>query len=179
MRLSSGRGPLLTVMIEPAGTCIPSRFSPMVSIAIVSTFSRNCFPLSTGMSEYYHVRGEKGSRFSPDSIAHHINLLGVDLPCYVLENGQRVVGRTSFTEMLTGIKAGGGLEKYLAVEPLKPFIPLDEVLEKMVPFRLPEVEGLQRHVKGLPADLLIDICKGFMAALEASTHPDSPYPKRS
>ena len=106
-----------------------------------------------------------------------LNLLGVDLPCYVLENGQRVVGRTSFTEMLTGIKAGGGLEKYLGVEPLKPFIQLDEVLEKMVPFRLPEVEGLQRHVKGLPADLLIDISKGFMAALEASTHPDSPYPK--
>src|SRR5687768_1070307 len=46
-----------------------------------------------------------------------LNLLGVDLPCYVLENGQRVVGRTSFTEMLTGIKAGGGLEKYLGVEP--------------------------------------------------------------
>src|SRR4051794_5264911 len=36
-----------------------------------------------------------------------LNLLGVDLPCYVLENGERVVGRTSFTEMLTGIKAGG------------------------------------------------------------------------
>jgi len=106
-----------------------------------------------------------------------LNLLGVELPCYVLENGQRVVGRTSFTEMLTGIKAGGGLEKYLGVEPLKPFIPLDQVLEKMVPFRLPEVEGLQRHVKGLPADLLIDICKGFMAALEASTHPDAGYPK--
>jgi hypothetical protein len=47
----------------------------------------------------------------------------------------------------------------------------------MVPFRLPEVEGLQRHVKGLPADLLIDICKGFMTALEASTHPDSKFPK--
>lgn len=106
-----------------------------------------------------------------------LNLLGVDLPCYVLDNGMRVVGRTSFTEMLTGIKAGGGLEKYLGVEPLKPFIPLDEVLEKMVPFRLPEVEGLQRHVKGLPADLLIDICKGFMTALEASTHPDSKFPK--
>lgn len=30
------------------------------------------------------------------------------------------------------------LEKYLGVEPLKPFIPLGKVLEKMVPFRLPE-----------------------------------------
>ncbi len=106
-----------------------------------------------------------------------LNLLGVELPCYVLDNWQRVVGRTSFTEMITGIKGGGGLEKYLGVEPLKPFISLTEVLERMVPFRLPEVEGLQRHVKGLPADLLIDICKGFMSALEASTHPNSGYPK--
>jgi hypothetical protein len=44
-------------------------------------------------------------------------------------------GRTSFTEMITGIKGGGGLEKYLGVEPLKPFISLEEVLERMVPFR--------------------------------------------
>jgi len=42
-----------------------------------------------------------------------------------------------------------------------------------VAFRLPEVEGLERHVKGLPTDLLIDICKGFMAALQASAAPGS------
>jgi hypothetical protein len=63
------------------------------------------------------------------------------------------------------------------VEALKPFIPLNDVLEKMVPFRLPEVEGLERQVKGLPADLLIDICKGFMAALESSFRTDYRGPK--
>jgi hypothetical protein len=31
----------------------------------------------------------------------YLTLLGVDLPCYVLNNGQRVIGRTSMTEMLT------------------------------------------------------------------------------
>jgi len=60
------------------------------------------------------------------------------------------------TEMLTGIKGGGGLEKYLGVNPLKPFIDLENVLERMRSFRLPEVEGLDRQVKGLPADLAID-----------------------
>lgn len=105
-----------------------------------------------------------------------LNLVGTELPCYVLDTGQRVIGRTSFTEMLTGIKGGGALEKYLGVESLKPFIPLDQVLERMVPFRLPEVEGLERQVKGLPADALIDICKGFMQALEAAYTgaPDAP-----
>ena len=106
-----------------------------------------------------------------------LSLVGTELPCYVLSNGQRVVGRTSFTELLTGIKGGGALEKYLGVEAFKTFIPLDEVLEKMVPFRLPEVEGLERQVKGLPADVLIDICKGFMGALEASYRGDAITPK--
>jgi len=37
----------------------------------------------------------------------------------------------------------------------------------VVAFELEDVEGLEKHVKGLPADLLIDICKGFVAALNA------------
>lgn len=41
----------------------------------------------------------------------------------------------------------------------------------MVPFRLPEVEGLERNVKGLPDDLVIDICRAFVSALENSFHP--------
>lgn len=102
-----------------------------------------------------------------------LNLVGLDIPCYVLDDGQRVIGRTSTTEMLTGIKGGGGLEKYLGVEALKPFINLDDVLEKMVVFRLPEVDGLNRQTKGLPADLLIDVCTGFVAALEAHSRPGS------
>lgn len=102
-----------------------------------------------------------------------LNVVGLEIPCYVLDNGMRVIGRTSATEMLTGIKGGGALEKYLGVAPLKPFIDLDLVLEKMVAFRLPEVEGLERNVRGLPADLLIDICNGFMSALEASAQPKS------
>jgi hypothetical protein len=106
-----------------------------------------------------------------------LDLLDLEIPCYVLEpTGQRVVGRTATTEMLTGIKGGGGLEKYLGVSPLKPFINLENVLEKMVAFRLPEVEGLERHVKGLPADLVIEICRGFVSALEASMRPNSKYP---
>jgi hypothetical protein len=37
------------------------------------------------------------------------------MPCYVLSDGRRVIGRTSATEMLTDIKGGGALEKYLGV----------------------------------------------------------------
>jgi hypothetical protein len=101
-----------------------------------------------------------------------LTLLNSEIPVYVLDDGRRVIGRTAATEMITGIKGGGALEKYLGVNSLKPFIDMNSVLEGMVPFRLPEVEGLDRAVKGLPADLLIEICRGFMSALEASSRPD-------
>lgn len=106
-----------------------------------------------------------------------LNLVGVDVPCYVLDDGQKIIGRTSATEVLTGIKGGGALEKYLGVKGLEPFIDKDLVLERLVPFRLLEVEGLDKAVKGLPHDLMIDVCQGFVAALQASLTPGSPHPK--
>lgn len=101
-----------------------------------------------------------------------LRVLDAEIPVYVLKDGQRIIGRTSATEVLTGIKGGGALEKYLGVNALKPFIDLDLVLEGMVPFRLPEVEGLEKDVKGLTTSAWIDICRGFVAALEASDRDD-------
>jgi hypothetical protein len=105
-----------------------------------------------------------------------LNLMNLEIPCYVLTNGQRVIGRTSATEMLTGIKGGGGLEKYLGVQGFKPFLDHDLVLEGFVSFRLPEVEGLETAVKGLPADLFIDLCRGLVAALDASVAGNAEPP---
>jgi hypothetical protein len=104
-----------------------------------------------------------------------LNIVGLEVPCYVLDNGIRVIGRTAATELLTGIKGGGALEKYLDVQALSPFINMDLVLERMIPFRIPEVEGLEKAVKGLPADLMIEICQAFVQALEASLGPGSNH----
>jgi hypothetical protein len=106
-----------------------------------------------------------------------LNIVGLEVPCYVLDNGTKIIGRTSATELLTGIKGGGALEKYIGVKALEPFIPIDLVLERLVPFRLLEVEGLEKAVKGLPADLMIEVCQGFVAALQATLDPKSPYPR--
>ena len=97
-----------------------------------------------------------------------LDLVGAEIPCYVLNTGQRVIGRTAYTESLTGIKGGGDLEKYLGVSSLKSFINMEMVLKGMVAFSLPEVEGLERNVKGLPTDLAIEIWRGFVKAIEAS-----------
>jgi hypothetical protein len=106
-----------------------------------------------------------------------LNIVGLEVPCYVLDDGQKIIGRTSATELLTGIKGGGALEKYIAVKALEPFINKDLVLERFVPFRLLEVEGLEKAVKGLPADLMIEVCQGFVAALQSSFDPNSKLPK--
>lgn len=106
-----------------------------------------------------------------------LNIVGLEVPCYVLDTGEKIIGRTSATELLTGIRGGGALEKYIGVKALEPFINNNLVLERMVPFRLAEVEGLEKAVKGLPADLMIEICQGFVAALQASFDPTSTHPK--
>jgi hypothetical protein len=106
-----------------------------------------------------------------------LNIVGLEVPCYVLDDGQKIIGRTSATELLTGIKGGGALEKYIAVKALEPFINKNLVLERFVPFRLLEVEGLEKAVKGLPADLMIEVCQGFVAALQSSFDPNSKLPK--
>lgn len=96
-----------------------------------------------------------------------LNLGQAELPVYVLSNGLRVIGRTKFTALISGIPAGGDLEKYLGVNNLKPYIDLEGVVDRMIPFRLPEVEGTGNEVKGLLSDCVIDVCTGYTKALEA------------
>ncbi|HEY5214388.1 MAG TPA: P63C domain-containing protein [Acidobacteriaceae bacterium] len=97
-----------------------------------------------------------------------LSLMNLEIPCYVLDTEERVIGRTATTEMLSGFKGQGDLEGYLRSQNLKPFINIEYVVANMVSFSLPEVEQLGRSVKGLPTDLLIEICRGLVQALEAS-----------
>jgi P63C domain len=97
-----------------------------------------------------------------------LNIMDIDLPCYVLDNGERVIGRVATTEMLSGFPGQGDLEGYLRSNNLKPYIDKDLVVARMVSFSLPEVQQLGREVKGLPTDLLIEVCRALVAALEAS-----------
>ena len=106
-----------------------------------------------------------------------LNIVGIDVPCYVLDNGEKIIGRVSATEVLTGIKGGGAFEKYLDVKALEPFIDRETVIQRLVAFRLLEVEGLGKAVRGLPSNLMIEVCQGFVAALQANFDPKSPYPR--
>jgi P63C domain len=100
-----------------------------------------------------------------------LNILGTIVPCYVLSNGQRVIGRTSTTEFLSQIPGGGGLETYLGASAFRDFINMSEFNDRVIAFNLPETERLEKNVKGLPADLIIDVFRGLVLALEASMNP--------
>lgn len=105
-----------------------------------------------------------------------MNIMGTDVPCYVLRDGQEIIGRTSATELLTGIKGGGSLEKTIGVNSLEPFINRDLVLERLVPFRLPEVDGLEKQVKGLPHDLIDRGVSGVVFRVPSIDGPEIAIP---
>jgi hypothetical protein len=107
-----------------------------------------------------------------------LDLMNRQMPCYVLDNGQRIIGRTAANEALTGIKGAGDFEKTISVKSLRPFLDSEEIVNELVAFSLPDVEGLGKDVKGMPADVFIDVCRAFVSALEASYNrpPDADYP---
>jgi len=102
-----------------------------------------------------------------------LKLGGAEIPVYVLSNGLKVLARIAATEALTGVKRQGDLESYIRVGSLREFIDMDSVLARMVIFGQDDVSMLNQTVKGLPSDLFIEICQGYVRALDASTNPES------
>lgn len=103
-----------------------------------------------------------------------LNLVGVKLPCYVLEDGQRIIGRAAANKLLTGTQSGK-FEQTISVRSLQPFIDAESIIDRFITFNAEGLEGLGVTLKGLPADVLIDICQGFVRALEA-TYSNRPIP---
>ena len=86
---------------------------------------------------------------------------GVEIPCYVLDNGKRVISRTGATDMLTEKKGGGNLESYIGVEVLKKYLP-EDLPGQMIDFIMPGV--VNKTVKGIEAETFLDICKAYIKA---------------
>jgi hypothetical protein len=87
--------------------------------------------------------------------------IGADgLPCYVLDDGRRVISRTGATSVLAGKKGGGQLEKYIAADALREYMP--DLAGAMVEFSIPEV--VNKTVRGLSAETFLDVCRGYLTA---------------
>ena len=88
-----------------------------------------------------------------------------EIPCYVLDDGRRVITRNAATSVLTDGKGGGNLESYLIVEGLRGFLPAG-FTEQMIEFFVPGVSGPQNATMGIPAESFIEICQAYVAAFE-------------
>jgi hypothetical protein len=88
--------------------------------------------------------------------------LSMGIPCFVLDDGRRVISRTGATSALTGLTGQGSFESYVGVGALAGYVP-DDLASEMIEFTIPEVT--HRTVKGLTAESFLNICTGYVQAL--------------
>lgn len=92
-----------------------------------------------------------------------LDLGGSELDVYVLSNGDRVVALNKVVRAISG-KEGGNLGEYIGVSALKPFIDKDLILGETREFSVP---GTQFRGRGITAEHFLDICRGYVAALQS------------
>lgn len=91
-----------------------------------------------------------------------LDVAGVEIPCYVLDDGRHVISRTGALHYLAGGGQGGGnLESYLRVDALKTFLPAD-LEHQFIDIDMPGV--VNKDVKALSGSGFIDICKAYSRA---------------
>lgn len=97
-----------------------------------------------------------------------LNLNGLIIPCYVLEDGTRVLSGRGMQEALKMVdnkegkqSAGTRLSRYLGQKSLKPFIFKDKTEDHFAPLIC--YDGNVK-VNGYEATVLIDICDGILEA---------------
>jgi hypothetical protein len=84
-----------------------------------------------------------------------------ELPCYVLDDGRRVITRTAALNFLTGGKGGGNIESYLRVKTLERFLPHD--LDEQF-FEISIAQVVNKTVQAMSASAFIDICRAYSRA---------------
>ncbi|MGH6846923.1 MAG: P63C domain-containing protein [Methylocella sp.] len=94
------------------------------------------------------------------------------IPCYVLEDGTRILSQRGLNEAF-GITHGGGIQdggqrtpRFIALKALEPFISKDLTAGIFDPIEFAAPHG-GRSVIGIPATALVDICNVWLKAREA------------
>ena len=83
----------------------------------------------------------------------------LEVPCFVLDDGRRVISRTGATNALTE-KSSSDLESYLRVEALKDYLP-QNIYDQMIEF---SIEGVIKTTRGVEAETFLEICKAYVTA---------------
>jgi hypothetical protein len=97
------------------------------------------------------------------------------IPCYVLENGERIFSLKGVVVALTGTE-GGQLSEYIKVQSIRPYLPAELIPAEngSIPALLSFDTGLTAFAKtaiGVPVERFIDICIAYSTALQESNSP--------
>ena len=152
-----GKGPSTVQYWSKAGR-IPPKWHPM----LMQLADREAISLSA--SDFIEAPGGELEPRTPTARWSGDLVIGENsLPCYVLDDGRRLISRTGATASLTGIKGGGALESYIRVAALRGYLP-DDFNEQMIEFTL---EGVtHKTVRGITAETFLDLCTAYVRALE-------------
>jgi transcriptional regulator with XRE-family HTH domain len=105
----------------------------------------------------------KEENFPPSPFAKYRGelMLGANpVDCYVLDNGDRVISMSATVRAIAN-REHGKLGDFIENKAIKPYINNELVLGKIVEFHIP---GIQFIGKGLPAEIFLDICNGYVTA---------------
>lgn len=118
------------------------------------------------------AEAKKVPKATHGSSDHPLKIGGVEIPCYVLEDGTRVLsqrGMLSGVGLSQGSSGGGGADRlgnFLAGKSISPFISNDLMVVITNPIRFRHSGG-GGVAFGYPATILPDICDAVLAAREA------------
>lgn len=102
---------------------------------------------------------------------HPLRIAGIEIPCYVVEDGRRVLQQTGLIGALnmshggSYSKGGDRLAKFATQERLKPFVSNELVDRTENPIRFRTTKGSLAY--GYEATVLADLCEAILAARSA------------
>jgi hypothetical protein len=114
--------------------------------------------------------------------ATHWGELEIDqstIPCYVLDDGQRVFSLKGIVVGLIGTK-GGQLAEYLKVSALRPFLPEDlkpaedGSIAALVKFDT-GAAAFSKYAWGFPVERFVDLCSAYSQALQEHAAADNEF----
>lgn len=96
-----------------------------------------------------------------------IHIGNIDLPCYVLEDGTRVLSQRGVNKALNRPEGGAGnLPSFIGLKSLNPFIPNDFIARVSEPIIFVPPRG-GSPANGIPASALPEICEIWLNAKES------------
>ena len=110
---------------------------------------------------------------------HPLSIGGVNVPCYVLDNSERVLSQRGFFDALGITSRGREMERFISHTALDRYLPPDGVEALLHPVRFQPkrsvgkaVDRSKKAINGYSGLLLVDVCNAVLSSRDAGTFSD-------